>query len=163
MNNQIGMVIRQKGDNMGKSEAEKSPFSRFDHVAVVVKDMDKAIQHFSSLGIGPFERGNWPHIIEHVVRGKPCYARNKVRLAPMGSAGLELIQPLEGETIQREFLQTKGEGVHHLGFLVDDLDKEVDNLIKRGIKVVQSGRRAKAGGHAFIEVGGIILELTQRW
>ena len=40
---------------MEKIGKEKSPFSTFDHVGVVVRDMDRAIEYYQSLGAGPFE------------------------------------------------------------------------------------------------------------
>ena len=36
---------------------------------------------------------------------------------------LELIQPFEEASIQKEFPETEGEGIHHLGFLVKDVGK----------------------------------------
>ena len=34
---------------------ERSPFSKIDHIGVIVRDMDKAIEYYQRLGIGPFE------------------------------------------------------------------------------------------------------------
>ena len=47
-------------------------------------------------------------------------------------------------------------------FVVDDVDKEVARLTEQGFEVIQSGKRATGGGHAFMEVCGFIFELTQR-
>ena len=140
----------------------KSSFGRFDHVGVVVKDLDKAIKDLSSLGAGPFEPATWPPIVEKIFRGRPSQAKLEIRTGPIGAVQVELILHLEGESLAKEFLDTQGEGLQHLGFIVDDLDEEVTKLTQKGIKVLQSGRRAEGGGHAFIEVGGITLELTQR-
>ena len=145
-------------------EGKRSPFSEIGQVGVVVKDIDKTIEYLSSLGIGPFEPAHRAPIVERKVWGKPVALELKVRFAQMGQVELELIQPCKGEGIQKKFLESKGEGIHHFGFFVDDLDQEVAKLVKQGVKVIQSGRRSTGGGFAYLEtdtVGGIILELIQ--
>jgi catechol 2,3-dioxygenase-like lactoylglutathione lyase family enzyme len=149
---------------MEKNRAEESPFSKFTHVGVVVRDMDKAIEHLSSLGIGPFEpfRHSLP-LTERIFRGKPTDATVKISIAKIGQVALELIQPVEGQSAHKEFLDRKGEGIQHIAFVVDDLDKEIAKLAKRGVNVLWSGRW-QGGGFAYLEtdaIGGIIVELTQ--
>ncbi|MFC2066683.1 VOC family protein [Chloroflexota bacterium] len=147
---------------MEKDGTGKSLFARFDHVGVVVEDMDKAIEHLSSLGLGPFETANFPSITSRTLRGKPVHAKLGIRFCQMGPLKLELLQPLEGESLMKEFLESNGEGLQHLGFLVDDIDKEVAKLTNQGVKVLQRGVRANGGGNAFMEILGFIFELTQR-
>jgi len=148
---------------MEKTSIEKLPFLRIDHVGVVVKDMDRAIEYYSSLGIGPFEplrvtvteRKVWGKRVENI--------KLKVRVTQMGPVQFELIEPVEGESIQKEFLESKGEGINHLGFFVDDIDKEVAKLVKKGFKVISSGRWL-GGGFAYFDtdkVGGVQTELIQ--
>lgn len=141
----------------------KSPFSMLTHVGVVVRDMDKAIEYLSSLGIGRFEPHTPRALTERLFRGNSTDMRLKISTAKIGQVGLELIQPVEGESAAKEFLDRKGEGIQHIGFAVDDLDKEVARLAKQGVKVLMSGRWA-GGGFAYLEtdaVGGIIIELSQ--
>ena len=147
---------------MQEEKGGKLSFAKFDHVGVVVKDMDKTMKHLSALGAGPFESHARPPLIERTFRGKPSDAKHAIRSGPMGSVQVELIQPLEGDSLAKEFLESNGEGIQHLGFVVDNLDEEVAKLTQKGIKVLQSGRRAAGSGHVFFEVNGIILELTQR-
>ena len=94
------------------------PFSKVNQVGVVVRDMDEAIEHYQSLGIGPFEPLTLD-IMERKMRGKlviPGSIKNKVSLAWMASVQYELIEPIAGDSLWREFLEARGEGVHHLGF-----------------------------------------------
>ena len=128
---------------MEKGEAKKSPFSNIMQVGIVVKDINKAMEHFSSLGIGPFKvspRGAVPAYIDLKTRGKPADYKMEIRFAQVGNVEIELIQPLEGESIHKDFLEEKGEGLHHLGFSVDDLDGEEAKLVEQGFKVLASGR-----------------------
>jgi len=102
---------------------------------------------------------------ERWVRGKPSHYECRLRFAQIGPVELELIEPIKGECLQKEFLDSKGEGIHHLGFFVDDLDTEVSNLVRHGIEVIQSGKRLTGGGFAYLNtnaIGGIVLELIQR-
>ena len=64
----------------------------------------------------------------------------------MGGIGLELIQPLKGRSVYGEFLEKKGEGIHHLAFMVEDLDAEIADMEKRGFKVVQTGAMPNTAG-----------------
>ena len=143
---------------------DKLPFSRADHVGVVVKDMDKAIEYYESLGIGPFESLNVTSI-DRKVYGRPAPdVRNLSSVAQLGSVQFELIQPVSGESIQKEFLEKCGEGINHLGFFVDDLHKEVAELIKKGFEVISSAKFLGGGGFAYFntnKIGGVIFELIQ--
>jgi len=143
---------------------EKSPFSKIDHVGVIVSDIDKVVEYYQSLGIGPFERLNL-NVVEMKVWGKPAEdVKLKVQVAQMGQVQFELIQPIAGESPMMEFLQTKGEGISHLGFFVDDIDKEVAKLVEKGLKVTFSIKFLPSGGAAYLEtdkIGGITLELIQ--
>lgn len=96
--------------------------------------------------------------------GKKAEFTMEIRVTQVGQVELELIQPLEGESIYKEFLEKKGDGIHHLGFFVHDVDEEEVRLTKQGFKVLASGRRP-GGGFTYFEtdrVGGVIMELIQR-
>ena len=71
---------------------------------------------------------------------------------------------LEGSTIHAEFLDTKGEGIHHIGFRVPDVQQVVTTLEHQGVGVLQSAFR-EDGRYAYMdpaEFGGIIFEFVQR-
>ncbi len=144
---------------------EKSPFSKADQVGLIVRDIDKAVQYYESLGIGPFEPMKGPPPFDRKVYGKPAEGiKNKVMVAQMGSVQLELVQPVSGKSVQMEFLESRGEGISHLGFFVGHLDKAVPKLVEKGFKVILGGRFAGGGGFAYFDtdkVGGVIFELVQ--
>lgn len=142
----------------------------FSHICLIVKDMDKAIKHFEALGVGPF-----PPIIggpdgmpltERTVRGESSEYDMDLRICRDGMGGLvlELIQPLKGKSIYDEFLEEKGEGMHHVCYNVEDLDKEIAEMEKAGFKVIQTGGTDGAKWAYFDtdKVGGTIIELGQR-
>lgn len=145
----------------------KPPFSnRVHHIGIVVRDMDKAIERLAALGIGPFEELNHqdlaPLIGEPTFRGKPTHVQSKIWNAKVGDIALELFEPDEGESPYREFLDSKGEGIHHIGFVVDDLEPTVAGLKKKGASEVLHVRW-QGGGCDYLDlgVGGIIVELIR--
>jgi methylmalonyl-CoA/ethylmalonyl-CoA epimerase len=141
---------------------------KFLHAALVVKDMDKAIKYFEALGVGPFPPflgGPGMAFTGKTVREKPSDYDMDLRLArgDMGGMGLELIQPLKGRSVYGEFLDKKGEGIHHIAFGVDDLDAEIADMEKRGFKVIQTGAfgTAKFAYFESEKPGGMLIELCQ--
>ncbi|MBW1612613.1 MAG: VOC family protein [Deltaproteobacteria bacterium] len=149
---------------------EKSLFSKLAHIAVVVKDIERAVEFYSSLGIGPFitpakvlhDNSGY---VKRTYRGSPAgYIGLIVREAQIGPVILQLVQHIEGDCVEKDFLDRKGEGVFHLGFVVDDIDKEEAKAVKLGLNVIQSGRRADGSGNAFFDtesLGGVMLEIKQ--
>jgi len=76
---------------------------------------------------------------------------------------IELFTPCEGEAPgEAEFLNEKGDGIHHIAFQVNDLDTEVKKLVEKGNVVLESARW-HGGGIAFLASpsGGINIELIQ--
>ena len=144
----------------------KSPFSTVFQIGVIVRDMDQAMAYYESLGIGPFvaPKGTAP-ILDRQVYGKPAPdVKNRISTVQMGAVELELVQPVSGNSVQREFLEKHGEGVNHLAFLVDDLEREVVKLAEKGFRVISSGRLADGLVYAYLDtdkVGGIVFELVQ--
>ena len=89
--------------------------------------------------------------------------------AKMGDIEFEIMQPVEGASIQAEFLAANGEGVVHLCAHTDDLDRDIAFMASRGFDVISSAVLEDGGRFAYFDtrsVGGLILELFQvgeRW
>ncbi len=147
-----------------KNAEPKSPFSDLIHVGILVRDMDKAVEYYQSLGIGPFTTQTM-HSTDRMVYGKPAKdVKNRAMIAQVGPIQIELVQPVTGKSVQRDFLEKQGEGINHLGFQVDDLQTQVAKLEKEGVKVVSGGKFASGGGMAYLDtdkVGGVQFELFQ--
>jgi len=142
---------------------------KFHHVGVVIRDMDKAIEYYQSLGIATFQPEilfKSSNFVDFKVNGKTpdTIVKLRIRFVQIGSSQLELIQSVEGESPQKESLNRRGDGINHIAFSVDDLDKETNKLVKKGIKVIFSGKR-QTGGFAYFDtrkVGNVIIELIQQ-
>ena len=139
--------------------------SRFCQVGVVVKSIDETIKYFEKLfGFGPFEmrQVDYPNATYY---GEIAGYRGKRAFFYLGPIQIELIELIDGKTIHEAFLKEKGEGVHHIAFEVDNLEKSTGNAEKAGLKVIQSFTRPDGSGFAYLDTdktGGIIFELIQR-
>jgi methylmalonyl-CoA/ethylmalonyl-CoA epimerase len=111
-------------------------------IGIVVRDLQKAVDNYwEKLGIGPWMtvRIEPPLLRDLTLRGKPVESSMIAAIAQSGSIQLELIQPLEGPSIWKEFLEERGGGVHH----VRSLDQDPDALAvfrEMGVNVLMSGR-----------------------
>ncbi len=142
------------------------PFSEFDHVGLIVRDMDKVVEYYHSLGFGPFKPMPELPFAELKERGKPP-AKDTVlvfRVGNIGNVKFELIQPVSGESMNMEFLKKKGEGINHFAYIVKDIEKATAEMTGKGLEVVLSGKFRNGGGIAFFNTdkyGGILIELIQ--
>jgi len=142
---------------MESSKTHKLELKTVDQIGIAVKDIDKVIETWSSMfGISPW---TFRDIGGTDTKGRSWKAR--LAFAYLGPLQIELIQPLEGRIIQSRFLETLGEGVHHLGFYVNDVDGEVANLQAQGAKLLLTD----PGNFAYLDsggAGGVIFELIKR-
>ncbi len=145
------------------NKAGTPAWSNITQVGLVVKDVDQAVARLSSLGVGPFEvRDN--HLGEQVTyRGKPSDADVRLGIARIGDVGLELIQHVRGETIYKDFLESKGEGFQHIMVAVDDFAKEFEKLTSQGATVLLHYKgRYRELAYLDLHIGGLVVEMSNR-
>lgn len=139
-------------------------------IALVVPDLEAAIHGYvDALGIGPWTvyTIGAPAMTGMSYRGRPADFRIRHALAYSGEVMLELIQPLEGESIWQEYLDARGASLHHVAFYVDDFDAASDGMLGRGWTAVQAGAgfgRSRDGAFAYYEhptAVGIIVEVVK--
>ena len=136
---------------MEKIDLTQLPFASFDHFGVVVRDMKKALASYGAFGIGPFEPLRL-EAFERKLHGKPVDdIQQELRMGQFGQTQLELIQPISGESVHSNFLRTRGEGINHIGFEVDDIERETERMISSGFKLVYQGKFKPSGGMAYFE------------
>lgn len=151
-------------------ESEKFPIqiANADQVGVVVADLEETIRQYQLiLGIDNFEIIEWPipgKDPQATYYGKPANYSMKIAFAQVGKIQLEIVQPLEGESIFKDFLKDHGPGLHHIRFSEKDFDLKVDQLLKAGIKMISSGSGVRtASTWAYFDttelLGGIYIEI----
>ena len=150
---------------MKNSKKLKVPW--LGQVGVVVRDLDEAVGYYRDVfGLGPWAvfEGEPESCID---RGKEVSFRGRMAMSQAGPVQIELIQILEGETIHTEFLAEHGEGVHHLGFFVRNLEERLDAARDARIEVLQRGTLKQLGltiEYAYLDTvgtGGVIIEYIE--
>ncbi|MFH1491407.1 MAG: VOC family protein [Pseudomonadota bacterium] len=138
--------------------------AEIQQIGVVVKDLDKTVEFLTGLGFGPFTIRTATHPAAKVGGNKRFY-EVRLALSQQGPVQLELIEYRKGETIQKDFLDEKGEGLHHILFRVKNLEKTLEKFKEKGIEPLQEDRFVGGGGIAYMgtdKIGGIIMEVAQR-
>jgi catechol 2,3-dioxygenase-like lactoylglutathione lyase family enzyme len=134
-----------------------------DQVAYVVHHMDEALPRYTAL-FGPFEVADSP-LRGCTYRGRTVDCTLRLAVNRSSPVEVELIAVLAGEAPHREFLEAHGEGLHHVRFRVDDLDRRLEGLSARGIEVIFYKRFAPHLAFAYAVVpaapGGHWIELLE--
>jgi methylmalonyl-CoA/ethylmalonyl-CoA epimerase len=83
-----------------------------------------------------------------------------------GPALVELLEPAVADSPIGKFISKRGPGIHHVCFVVDDLDAALDRCRAAGIRLIDEKPRLGAEGKhiAFLHpssTGGVLIELTE--
>ncbi len=141
--------------------------SKLAQVAIVVRDIEEASRRYAEvLGLPvPNVITTEPGLqVEMSYQGEPSDARAKLAFFDLGGVQLELIQPLGGASTWQEALDRNGEGVHHLAFWVEGMQRSVDFLKTHGIPMVQRGDMGE-GQYAYFDAEDslhVALELLEK-
>jgi methylmalonyl-CoA epimerase len=128
---------------------------RIDHIAIAVNDMDEAAKFYTD-------------ILQLDLCGVEMVTEQKTKVGflKIGGSNIELVQPASDDSPLAKFLETRGPGIHHICLEVDDIQKEVEKLKKRGARMIDDTPRP--GAHntrvAFIHPkssGGVLIELNE--
>jgi methylmalonyl-CoA/ethylmalonyl-CoA epimerase len=130
--------------------------SRIDHVGIAVRDLDQAVRIYERrLGLK--------------ATGRERLEREGIEVAmiPLGESRLELLTPLGPEARLNKFLQDRGEAVHHIAYLTDDVSGALRRAAGDGAEVLDETPRPGAHGSriAFIHprsVCGVLTEFVER-
>jgi len=99
---------------------------RIDHVAIAVRDVDRATAQYIGLL-------NAVHIRTEVLREKAGDV--KVAYMQIGENVLSLVQSMEPDGFINQHIEKHGEGLHHMGLEVDNLGEFVDEVQAKGYKI----------------------------
>lgn len=127
---------------------------RFDHVGVAVKSLEQMLAIYGK--IGEFE----------VKKTEVAGQKARVALLKAGDASVEFLEPTSGDSTLAKFIRERGEGLHHIAFEVDDIEKSTEELKGRGFRFIyDKPADGKFGSRVnFIHprsTGGVLVELTQ--
>ena len=125
------------------------------HTGIAVKDLDAAVKIYTeALGAEMGEIHNAPE------------SGMRAAMISAGGSTLELIEPVgEGGTIAK-FIESRGEGIHHLCIEVDDIVKTLADLEAKGMRLIDKvPRQGIEGKVAFIHpksMNGVLIELLEK-
>ena len=128
---------------------------KIHHVSVVVRNLEEALKLYE--GLFGLRAEKIEALPEQGMR---------VALLPLGGSEIELVQPLDPSSGVARFLESRGEGLHHVCLEVDDIDRELEQLEKKGVQLIdKKGRPGLVGRVAFIHpkaTRGVLIELAQK-
>jgi len=139
---------------------------RLSQYAVVVKDLGAVSAYWEKLGF-PAMDVTHPTLTDLQYHGQAGAFDQKLGWHRHGTVTWEWITPLAGPTVYQDFLDTCGEGFHHLAFDVPDMDVATAAWAAEGFPIVQSGgwgEKGQPGSGRFAyadttSIGGTTIEL----
>ncbi len=127
---------------------------RIDHIGIAVQSLEAALGFYrDALGL------------ETEIEEVPAQ-QVRVAMLPVGESRIELLESTSPEGPIGRFIEKRGEGIQHICFQVADIEKALEDLRARGIKLIDRQPRIGAGGHrvAFIHpasANGVLIELSE--
>jgi methylmalonyl-CoA/ethylmalonyl-CoA epimerase len=128
--------------------------TKIHHVAVVVRDMEDSLELYQK-NLGLQLETVMPIPSDHV----------RIGFLAVGEVKIELVQPTDDTTGVYRFLESKGEGFHHVCFEVPDIQAALDQLAAEGLQLIDTKPRMGADGPvAFVHpksCHGVLVELVE--
>ncbi|MGI5998897.1 MAG: methylmalonyl-CoA epimerase [Lutispora sp.] len=129
---------------------------KVDHIGVAVNNLEESVKFYEEI-LGLKLQG-----IETVEEQKV-----KVAFLPIGDTEIELLEATTPDSPIAKFIEKKGQGVQHVAFRVDDIEKALEEMKSLGIKLIDEKPRYGAGGAriAFLHpksTNGLLVELCER-
>lgn len=104
-----------------------------EHIGIAVKNLEKAIAYYENvLGLKCYK-------IEEIKDQKVKTAFFKV-----GETKIELLESTDSEGPVGKFIEKRGEGIHHIAFVVDNLSESLKEVKAKGIELIDSSPKKGA-------------------
>jgi len=127
---------------------------KINHVAIAVQDIDAALKFWEQTF------GLELNHVEEVPSQK-----SKVAFLPLGESEIELVQPTTSDSGLANFLEKRGEGMHHICIEVEDIDATLAELKSKGVRLINDVPEELPGRNmAFVHpkaANGVLVELYQ--
>ena len=131
-------------------------FIGVDHLGVAVKSLDEAVRLYRD-------------VLGFRLEGIHVLAERKVKVAFFSSGGetrIELLEPLGIDSPVAKFLESRGEGIHHIAVKIKNIEEALKTLRDRDVILVDEKPRVSVEGKiAFVHpksTKGVLLELVEK-
>lgn len=129
---------------------------KVDHIGIAVSNLEESVKFYEDI------LGLKLHGIETVEEQKV-----KVAFLPVGDTEIELLEATTPDSPIAKFIENKGQGVQHIAFRVDNIEKALEEMRNLGIRLIDEKPRYGAGGAriAFLHpksTNGVLVELCER-
>jgi len=128
---------------------------KINHIAIAVNNIEEAAKFYQE-------------VMGLTLTGVEVVTAQKTRVGffKIGESNIELVQPAEPDSPLTKFLETKGQGIHHICFEVDDVEAEVKAFLEKGATMIDQKPRPGAHGTkvAFVHPkssNGVLIELCE--
>ena len=168
----LGLIFDPYADPAARSRAalaagagNEYPVAKITHFAWVVNDVRKVDAYYTGLGFKPFSRIDHNVSLDRIYRGQPGTYEMWLGWDRTGDAPFEWVQQITGPDVYVEYGKKHGEGFHHLGVNVTDMDEAIKLMTSRGAPPSQAAawNTPKGKGRAvYLDTepyGGVTLEL----
>ena len=130
--------------------------NKIDHIGIAVNNLNDTLNFYENI-LGLKSAGT--EIVEE--------QKVKVAFMPIGDAEVELLESTEEDGPIAKYIAKNGEGVQHIAYRVDDIEKAIAEMKEKGIRMIDEKPRYGAGGAkiAFCHpksTFGVLIELCQR-
>ena len=129
---------------------------KIDHIGIAVNNLEESLSFYEdALGL---KVDNVEEVAEQKV---------KVGFLDIGGIHFELLESTSPDGPVAKFIEKRGEGIHHIAILVDNIEKSIEFMKDKGVKLIDETPRKGAGGSkmAFVHpksTHGILLELYEK-
>lgn len=129
---------------------------KVDHIGVAVKNLDETLKFYKD-------------VLGLELHGTEVVEEQKVKVAflPVGDTEVELLESTDENGPIARYIEKKGEGMQHIAFRVDNIEKAIEEMKEKGIRMIDEKPRYGAGGAkiAFCHpksTHGVLVELCER-
>ena len=128
---------------------------KIEHIGIAVKDLEASNKLFASLF-------GTPHYKIEEVASEGV----KTSFFKIGPNKIELLEATNSDSPIAKFIQKKGEGIHHIAFLVQDIFAEIARLKSEGFVVLNEIPKEGADNKLVVflhpkTTNGVLIELCQ--
>jgi len=130
--------------------------NKIEHIGIAVKDIGEVSKFYKD--VFECQRSEEIDVPERKIR---------IAFTEISGVKLEFVMPTDNESVVAKFIDKRGEGIHHICFEVDDVEKATAELKDKGVELVDDRPRMGAEGKKIIflkpkSTHGVLIELKER-